>query len=79
MKQNALSKLCGMCCCFFSTLTENLILCSSAEAGFFLNLFLNFEQKPRVLVIVKLLYHQKRVNKLIDKDILEEESDDILQ
>jgi len=30
---------------FFTTLIENLILCSSAEAGIFLNLFLNFEQK----------------------------------
>jgi len=28
-----------------TTLTENLSLYSSAEAGFVLNLFLNFEQK----------------------------------
>jgi len=28
----------------FTTLTENLRLCYSVEAGFFLNLFLNFEQ-----------------------------------
>jgi len=28
----------------FSTLAENLRLCSSAEAGIMLNLFLNFEQ-----------------------------------
>jgi len=30
---------------FFTTLTQNLRLCSSAEAGIVLNLFLNFEQK----------------------------------
>jgi len=29
----------------FTTLTENLRLCSSAEAGTVLHLFLNFEQK----------------------------------
>jgi len=29
----------------FSTLTENLRLCSSAEAGIILNLFFSFEQK----------------------------------
>jgi len=29
----------------FTTLTQNLSLCSSAEAGIVLNLFLNFEQK----------------------------------
>jgi len=29
----------------FTTLTENLRLCSFAEAGIVLNLFLNFEQK----------------------------------
>jgi len=29
----------------FTTLTENLRLCSSAEAGVVLNLFLNFEKK----------------------------------
>jgi len=29
----------------FITLTENLRLCSSVEAGVVLNLFLNFEQK----------------------------------
>jgi len=29
----------------FATLSENLRPCSSAEAGIFLNLFLNFEQK----------------------------------
>jgi len=29
----------------FTTLTENLKLCSSAEAGIVLILFLNFEQK----------------------------------
>jgi len=29
----------------FATVTQNLILCSSAEAGIVLNLFLNFEQK----------------------------------
>jgi len=29
----------------FTTLTENLKLCRSAEAGIFLNLFLNFQQK----------------------------------
>jgi len=29
----------------FTTLTENLRLCSSAEAEIVLNLFLNFEQK----------------------------------
>jgi len=29
----------------FATLIENLRLCSSAEAGIVLNLFLNFEQK----------------------------------
>jgi len=29
----------------FTTLTENLRLCTSAEAGIVLNLFLNFEQK----------------------------------
>jgi len=35
----------------FTTLIENLILCSSAEAGIVLNLFLNFEQnEPRVLI-----------------------------
>jgi len=32
-------------CNLFTTLTDNLILCSSAEAGNILNLFLNFEQK----------------------------------
>jgi len=47
MKQNAaLSELCGTCYCFVHyTLTENLRLCSSSEAGVVLNLFLNFEQK----------------------------------
>jgi len=29
----------------FTTLIENLKLCSSAEAGIIVNLFLNFEQK----------------------------------
>jgi len=29
----------------FTTLIENLRLCSSAEAGIVLSLFLNFEQK----------------------------------
>jgi len=29
----------------FTTSIENLRLCSFAEAGIFLNLFLNFEQK----------------------------------
>jgi len=29
----------------FTTLIENLRLCSSAEAGIVLNLFLDFEQK----------------------------------
>jgi len=29
----------------FTSLIENLRLCSSAEAGIVLNLFLNFEQK----------------------------------
>jgi len=29
----------------FTTLTENLKLCSSAEAGIVLNFFSNFEQK----------------------------------
>jgi len=29
----------------FTTLTENLKLCSIVEAGIFLNLILNFEQK----------------------------------
>jgi len=29
----------------FTTLIENLRLCFSDEAGIFLNLFLNFEQK----------------------------------
>jgi len=29
----------------FTILTENLILCSFAEAGIVLKLFLNFEQK----------------------------------
>jgi len=29
----------------FITLTQNLILCFSAETGFVLNVFLNFEQK----------------------------------
>jgi len=29
----------------FTTLVENLGLCSSAEAGIVLNLFLNFEHK----------------------------------
>jgi len=29
----------------FTTLIENMRLCSSAEAGIVLNLFLNFEQK----------------------------------
>jgi len=33
---------------FFTTLIENLRLCSSAEAGIALNLFLNFEQKKNV-------------------------------
>jgi len=30
---------------FFTILIENLRLCSSAEAGIVINLFLNFEQK----------------------------------
>jgi len=35
----------------FTTLIENLRLCSSAEAGIVHNLFLNFEQnEPRVLI-----------------------------
>jgi len=29
----------------FTTLTENLLFCSSTKAGIALNLFLNFEQK----------------------------------
>jgi len=47
MKQSALCKLIGTCCCLihYSTLIENLKLCSSAEAGIVLNFFLNFEQK----------------------------------
>jgi len=38
MKQNALCQLC--CSCWITTLIENLKLCSSAEAGIVLNLFL---------------------------------------
>jgi len=35
----------------FTTLIENLRLCSSAEAGIVLKLFLNFEKnEPRVLL-----------------------------
>jgi len=35
----------------FTTLIENLRICSSAEAGIVLNLFLNFEQNdPPVLI-----------------------------
>jgi len=35
----------------FTALIENLRLCSSAEAGIVLNLFLNFEKnEPRVLI-----------------------------
>jgi len=35
----------------FTTLIKNLKLCSSAEAGIVLNLFLNFEQnEPRILI-----------------------------
>jgi len=32
----------------FTNLIENLKLCSSAEAGIVLNLFLNFEQKAKM-------------------------------
>jgi len=48
MKQNALCELRGTCssaAVLFTTLIENLRICSSAEAGIALNLFLNFEQK----------------------------------
>jgi len=40
--------MCGTCssaAVLFTTLNENLRLCSSAEAGITRNLFLNFEQK----------------------------------
>jgi len=40
---------------FFTTLIENLRLCSSAEAGIVLNLFLNFEQKS-ARVLMKKMY-----------------------
>jgi len=47
MKQNALCELpyATRAAVLFTTLIENLRLCSSAEAGIVLNLFLNFEQK----------------------------------
>jgi len=53
MKQNALRKLCGACCCFVQIvhylLTENWRL--YVEVRIVLNLFLNFEQnEPRVLI-----------------------------
>jgi len=41
MKQNALSNCAALAAILFTTLTQNLRLCSSVEAG----LFLNFEQK----------------------------------
>jgi len=45
MKQNKICLLHGTAAVLFTTLTENLRLCTSAEAGIVLNLFLNFEQK----------------------------------
>jgi len=42
MKQNVLFELAAV---LFTTLIKNLRLYSSTEAGIFLNLFLNFEQK----------------------------------
>jgi len=35
----------------FTTLTQNLGLCSSAEAGIVLNLFLKFEQKMSLVFL----------------------------
>jgi len=35
----------------FTSLIENLRLCSSAEAGIVLNLFLNFEQKMNLVYL----------------------------
>jgi len=38
----------------FTILTGNLRLCSIAETGIVLNLFLNFEKnEPRVLILIK--------------------------
>jgi len=48
MKQYALCELCGtlaLAIVLFTALVEKLRLYSSTEAGIFLNLFLNFEQK----------------------------------
>jgi len=42
VKQNAAWALAAV---LFTALTENLRLCSSAEAGIVLNLFFNFELK----------------------------------
>jgi len=49
MKQNALCECAALAAVFFTTLTENLKLCSSAEAGIVLNLLLS-KKEPRVLV-----------------------------
>jgi len=49
----------------FTTLIENLRLCSSAEAGIVLNLFLNCEQKRascsyKIVFIKKKVYYTER-------------------
>jgi len=55
MKKNALYELYDTCCCLFTTLIENLRVCSSAEAGIILNLFLNLSKnEPRVLMKLSL-------------------------
>jgi len=45
IKQNALRKCAALAAIMFTALIENLRLCSFAEAGIVLNLFLNFGQE----------------------------------
>jgi len=45
MNKNAFANCTAVAAVLFTTLTQNLRLCSFAEAGILLNLFLHFEQK----------------------------------